>query len=260
MKPMLPAERRQKILEVIAKELTIRVLTLSEMLGVSAMTIRRDLDFLAERGLAERTHGGAFFSKRRTPGKFQYQNSVQTNPEERVRIARSAATLIEPHDMVYLGEGASTAEMVHFIDPDMPFTIFTNNLGVVSQIQGMTAEVIVLGGTYTPETNALAGPITMEQIRQINATKVFLGVDGFSVGSGLTTPNLDIAVIERSMIQYTRGTVIAMADHSKFGLVAEVVVAPINKIDIVITDRKMPGGLQNDLKLMGVKVIVANLN
>ena len=178
MAPMLPAERRQQILEIIAEELTIRVSTLSEMLGVSAMTIRRDLDLLAERGLAERTHGGAFFSKKRTPGKFQYQKSVQTNPEERVRIARAAADIIEPNDMVYLGEGASTAEMVHFLDPEMPFAIFTNNLGVVSQVRHMAAEVILLGGTYTPETNALAGPITMEQIRQINATKVFLSVDG----------------------------------------------------------------------------------
>ena len=100
----------------------------------------------------------------------------------------------------------------------------------------------------------------MEQIRQINATKVFLGVDGLSLRSGLTTPNLDIAVIERSMIQYTRGKVIAMADHSKFGLVAEVVVAPIHQIDIIVTDQKIPGGFQKDLKQLGVEVIVAKSN
>ncbi len=257
MELMLPAERRQKILDVIARELTIRVSSLSEMLGVSEMTIRRDLDCLAERGLVERTHGGAVFIKGRTPGKFQYQSSVQTNPDQRARIARTAATLIEPLDMVYLGEGASTAEMMHFIDPEMPFTIFTNNLGVVSQVRDQAAELIVLGGTYTPETHALAGPITMEQIRQINATKVFLGVDGLSLRSGLTTPNIDIAVIERSMIQYTRGKVIAMADHSKFGLVAEVVVAPTHQIDIIVTDQKMPGGFQKDLEQLGVEVIVA---
>ena len=98
----------------------------------------------------------------------------------------------------------------------------------------------------------------MEQIRQINATKVFLGVDGLSLRSGLTTPNLDIAVIERSMIQYTRGKVIVMADHSKFGLVAEVVIAPIHQIDIIVTDQQMPGGFQKDLKQLGVEVIVAN--
>ena len=258
MKPMLPAERRGKILEITAKELTIRVSSLSEMLGVSEMTIRRDLDYLGERGLVERTHGGAVFTKRRSPGKFQYKSSIQTNPDERARIAQAAAALIEPHDMVYLGEGASTAEMVHFIDPDMPFTIFTNNLGVVYHIQDMIAEVIVLGGTYSQETHALAGPITMEQIRQINASKVFLGVDGLSLRSGLTTPDLDIAAIERSMIHYTRGKVIAMADHSKFGLVAEVVVVPIQQIDIIVTDQEIPGGFQKDLQQTGVAVIVAN--
>jgi DeoR/GlpR family transcriptional regulator of sugar metabolism len=91
MKPRLPAERRQKILDIIAREPTIRVSSLSKALGVSEMTIRRDLDFLAERDLAERTHGGAVFIKRRSPGKFQYADSVQTNPDERTRIARAAA-------------------------------------------------------------------------------------------------------------------------------------------------------------------------
>ncbi len=162
--------------------------------------------------------------------------------------------------MIYLGEGASTAEMMHFIDPEMPLTLFTNNLGAVPHIENKAAELIVLGGTYTPETHSLAGPITMEHIQQINATKVFLGVDGLSLSSGLTTPNLDIAVIERSMIQHTRGKVVVMADHSKFGLVAEVVVAPIHQINIIVTDRNVPGGFQKDLKQMGVKVIVANLN
>ena len=260
MEPMLPAERRQKIVDIIARELTIRVSSLSEILGVSEMTIRRDLDYLGERGLAERTHGGAVFIKRRSPGKFHYASSVQTNRDERTRIAQTAAALIDPHDMVYLGEGATTAEMVHFIDPDMPFTIFTNNLGVAAQFRKQTAELIVLGGAYSPETNALAGPITMEQIQQINASKVFLGVDGLSLRSGLTTPNLDIAVVERSMIHYTRGKVIAMADNSKLGLEAEVVVAPIHQIDIIVTDQSIPAGFQNDLQQMGVEVMVANSN
>jgi DeoR/GlpR family transcriptional regulator of sugar metabolism len=257
MEPMLPTERRQRILDIIAHELTIRVSSLSDMLDVSEMTIRRDLDLLKVRGLVERTHGGAVFVKRRSPGKFHYQSSVQTNPDERTRIARTAATLIEPHDMVYFGEGATTPEILSFIDTEIPFTIFTNNLGVVSRFRGRAAELIVLGGAYSPETHALAGPLTMEQIRQINATKVFLGVDGLSLRSGMTTPNLDIAFIERSMIQYTRGKVIAMADHSKLGLVAEVVVAPMHQIDIIVTDRKVSSRFQKDLQQAGVEVMVA---
>lgn len=257
MEPMLPAERRQKIIDIMAREFTVRVSSLSELLGVSEMTIRRDLDFLAERGLAERTHGGAIFSKRRTPGRFEYHSSLRTNPEERERIARAAASLIEPHDMVYLGEGASTAEMLQFIDPEMPFTILTNNLGVVPGIRGHSVEMILLGGAYVTETHAVAGPITLEQIQLINATKVFIGVDGLSLRSGLTTPNLDIAAIERKMIKQTRGQVIAMADHSKFALVAEWVVAPVDQIDILITDRNLPGGFEKDLRELGLNIIVA---
>jgi DeoR family fructose operon transcriptional repressor len=124
-------------------------------------------------------------------------------------------------------------------------------------MENKSAELILLPGTYDPVTNALAGPLTMEMIRQINATKVFLGADGLSLSLGLTTPNLEMAVIERSMIQHTRGKVIVMADHSKFGLVAGMSVAPLKHIDVLITNRKIPEDFQKDLDLMGVQVVIA---
>jgi DeoR family fructose operon transcriptional repressor len=119
------------------------------------------------------------------------------------------------------------------------------------------AELILLSGTYNPGTHALAGPLTMEMIRQVNASKVFLGVDGLSLSAGLTTPDLDIAVIERSMIRHTRGRIIAMADHQKFGLVAEMSIAPLKDIDVLVTDREIPSEFKKDLESMGVRVVIA---
>jgi DeoR/GlpR family transcriptional regulator of sugar metabolism len=124
-------------------------------------------------------------------------------------------------------------------------------------MENKSVELILLPGTYNPETNALAGPLTMEMIRQVNATKVFLGADGLSINLGLTTPNLEMAVIERSMIQYTRGKVIVMADHSKFDLVAGMSVAPLKHIDVLITNRKISEDFQKNLDLMGVPVVIA---
>jgi DeoR/GlpR family transcriptional regulator of sugar metabolism len=139
----------------------------------------------------------------------------------------------------------------------MPFTIFTNNLGVVSEMTDSAAELVLMAGTYNPGTHALEGPLTMEMIRQVNASKVFIGVDGLSLSAGLTTPNLDIAVIERSMIRHTRGLVIAMADHQKFGLVAAISIAPLKNIDVLITDREIPREFKQDLESMGVQVVIA---
>ena len=254
---LLPAERQQRILDILREEFTVRSSRLSELMGVSEMTIRRDLDTLEKQGLIERTHGGAVSRQERVAGKFHYSASAEKNLPEKQNIAKRAAAMIEPHDVIYIGEGVTTAQVVRFAEPGMPFTIFTNNLGVISEIADKAAELILLAGTYYPGTHALAGPLTMEMIRQINASKVFLGVDGLSLSAGLTTPDLDIAVIERSMIRHTRGQVIAMADHQKFGLVAQMSIAPLKNIDVLITDREIPQDFMQDLESMGVQVVVA---
>jgi DeoR/GlpR family transcriptional regulator of sugar metabolism len=136
--------------------------------------------------------------------------------------------------------------MIRYVDSGMPFTIFTNNLGVISEIEDKTGDLILLGGAYNHTTRALAGPLTMEMISQVNVTKLFLGADGFSLNAGLTTPNLEMATVDRSMIRHTRGKVIVMADHSKFGLVAEI-----------ITDRKIPNDFEQELRSMNVEVVIA---
>ena len=101
-----------------------------------------------------------------------------------------------------------------------------------------------------PDTTS--STLTVEMIDQVNATKVFLGADGLSLSAGLTTPNLEIAMTERAMIRRTRGKVIVLADHTKFGLVAEVVITPVKNIDVIITDRQIPEDVLQDLTLMNI--------
>ena len=254
---MLPAERQQQILDILRKEFTVRSSALSEIFGVSEMTIRRDFDILEQRGLMERTHGGAVLKQERVAGKFQYQNSIKENFQEKQLIAGKAAAMIEPHDVVYLGEGTTTALLVRYIDPNLPCTVFTNNLGVISEIGGISAEIMFLGGAYNQVTHALAGPLTMEMIRQVNATKVFLGADALSLSAGMTTPNFEIAAIQRSMIKHTRGQVVVMANHTKFGLVAQMSIVPLKQINTLITNRKIPKDFQEELDLLGVEIHIA---
>jgi len=254
---LLPAERHQRILDILQEEFTVRSSRLSEVLGVSEMTIRRDLDNLEKQGLIERTHGGAVFRQERVAGEFRYSTSGERNQAEKQAIAKRAAAMIDPHDTIYIGEGVTTAYVVRYAEPGMPFTIYTNNLGAISEMTDSAPELVMMAGTYNPGTHALEGPLTMEMIRQVNASKVFIGVDGLSLSAGLTTPNLDIAVIERCMIRHTRGLVIAMADHQKFGLVAAVSVAPLKNIDVLITDRVIPPEFKQDLESMGIRVVIA---
>jgi DeoR/GlpR family transcriptional regulator of sugar metabolism len=253
----LPAERQQRILEILRENFSVRSSRLSEMLSVSEMTIRRDLDALEKKGLVERTHGGAVFRQERVAGKFQYKSSIKENIAEKKQIARIAAAMIEPHDTIYLGEGTTVALIVRYLDPALPCSIFTNNIGVIAETRGISAEVIVLAGTYNADTHSLSGPLTMEMIRQINATKVLLGADGLSLKAGMSTPNLQIATINRAMIQHTRGKVIVLANHTKFGLVAEISTAPLKQIDILITNRDIPEDFRKELAFLGVEFIIA---
>ena len=254
---LLPLERQQRVLELIKEGITIRVSRLSELLDVSEMTIRRDLITLENQGLVERTHGGAVLRHERMIDKFHYQSNIEKNIEVKQRIAQKAATLIEPDDIIYLGEGTTPPLVLRYVDPAMPFTAFTNNLGTLTEIEDKAVELVLLGGSYNPTTHSMAGSLTMEMIRQVYATKVFLSVDGLSLSAGLTTPDLEIAAIERSMIHHTRGQVVVMADQSRFGMVAEMVITPIQRINILISDQELPDEFRKDLESIGVGIIIA---
>ena len=253
----LPAERQERILELLKEKFTIRGSHLSEILGVSEMTIRRDLDVLEKRGLVERTHGGAFFRQERVAGKFHYRASIRENLDEKKRIAHRAAGMVEPHDTVYIGEGTGAALIVRYMEPSLPCSIYTNNLGIIAEAYDINAEITLLGGSYNSATQSVTGLMTMEMIRQVNATKVFLGADGISLSAGMTTPNHQVAIIDRTMIQHTRGKVIIMANHTKFGLVAEMSITPLKQIDVLITDQKIPQDFQKELDHLGVEVVIA---
>ena len=254
---MLQAERQEQILDILREDLTIRGSHLSELLGVSEMTIRRDLDILENKGVVERTHGGAVFRQERQIEKFHYRSSIQENPREKRRIAANASNMIEPNDTIYIGEGFTVAQIIRHVKPNIHFTIFTNNLGVISEMKDTAAELVLLPGTYDPATHALAGPLTVEMIRQVHANKVFLGADSLSLSAGLTTANLEIAVVERSMISYTRGKVIVIADYSKFGRVAEISIAPLKYINVLVTNRKIHDDFQREYELMGGQLVIA---
>ncbi len=254
---ILPAQRRQRILEILQQEPIIRGARLSEMLGVSEMTIRRDLDTLEQQGMVERTHGGAILRQQKVDGKFFYHRSRKQNPGQKQSIAQRAASLVEDHDTIFIGEGYTASQILGHIDPQRPVTVFTNNLAVLPGAGRTAAEVILLPGVYDADTQSVAGPLTLEMIERIHADKLFLGADGLSLRSGMTTPNLEIAVIERSMIRHTRGKVIVMAEHTKFGMVAQVEIAPMEHIDVIITNREIPGDFRNDLEKLDIELIIS---
>ncbi len=252
---MIPAERRARIIDMVEERQAVRVSSLSEDLGVSGMTIRRDLERLETEGVLVRTHGGAIL-KRRLVEESLYVERATTHTEEKRRIAESAAALIRPGETVFLSSGTTAAKVLSHVDPALEARVVTHNVGAIQEAKGLRLEVILVGGLYRPRSNAVSGPLALEHISRFRASRMLLGVDGFDLTEGLTTPTVSMAGVERAMITQTRGDVIALADASKIGVVADVAICGFDRVDTVMVDDSVDKSVRDEIMRRGLQCIV----
>jgi DeoR/GlpR family transcriptional regulator of sugar metabolism len=251
---MIPAERRARIVDLVKERRAVRVSSLSEDLGVSGMTIRRDLERLEAEGVLVRTHGGAVL-KRHMTEETLYVEREAASAEEKRRIAAAAARIIEPGETIFLSSGTTAAQVLRHLDPDLEARIVTHNVGAVQEARGSRVEVVLVGGLYRPRSNAVSGPIALEQIARFHASKMLIGVDGLDLEEGLTTPTMGMAGVERAMIAQTRGEVIALADASKIGVVADVVICGLDQVDTVLTDDGVEQAVRDEVVRLGLRCL-----
>ena len=186
MEQPLPAERHRRIQELLRQHRVVRVSVLSETMGVSEVTIRRDLEALERRGLLERTHGGAVATQwmRSEPG---YLEAISSNTEEKRAIGSAAAAMIEAGDALYLNGGTTTLEVFRHLRAS-GVKVVTNHIGIALEASERNVELLLLGGHYRGPSNSVVGPFATDALRRTHATKAFIGVEGIGITSGLTTP------------------------------------------------------------------------
>ena len=252
---MIPAERRARIVDLVKERRAVRVSSLSEDLGVSGMTIRRDLERLEAEGVLVRTHGGAVLKRRMSEETF-YVEREAASAEEKRRIAAAAAGLIEPGETVFLSSGTTAAQVISHLDPSLEARIVTHNVGALQFAHGLRAEVVLVGGLYRPRSNALSGPLAIEHVSRFHAGKMLIGVDGFDLEEGLTTPTMGMAGVERVMLAHTRGEVVALADASKIGVVADVVICGLEQVDTALVDDGVDEGIRDEITRHGLRCVV----
>ncbi len=255
---LIPAERHEYILNLIRQNRTVRVSTLSEALGVSEITIRRDLEKLEEQGLLERTHGGAILTQRMRQEPL-YVQKERLEIEAKRAIGRAAAGLVSEGETIFINSGSTTRQIFSHLGRFSRLRVITSNAAAIAELGDHTEsiELIVVGGTYRWQSNSLVGPLALATIHQINASKTFLGVDGISIQHGLTTPIQDEAEVARAMIAQTRGALIVVADHTKIGVVAEFVTCPLRRVETIVTDANLDADWRDALNEQGIRVIVA---
>jgi DeoR family transcriptional regulator of aga operon len=243
---MLSEERRRKIVDLLRSNGRVLVRDLSKHFHTSQITIRKDLEYLHHRGHLERTHGGALPKESDALTDSPIQEKARQHRHEKVRIATAAAQKVHPGQVIILDSGTTTTAIARACRGVRNLTIITNATNIAAELADSSVEVILTGGVLRKNSFSLVGPLAEESLRKLSADLLFLGVDGFDVTYGLTTPNLLEARVNRAMAKSARRTII-VCDSSKFGRRRLSLILPTTSVHEAITDK---GISKQDLKAL----------
>lgn len=247
--------RRVHILKKLDTYGQVDVISLSKELKVSEVTIRNDLTRLEEKKMLIRARGGAIKIDR-VGMDFTLSDKNQQHFEEKKRIGKAAAALIEDGDTIILDSGTTTMEIAKNIGDLSNLTVITNALNIANQLaEHKSANVIIPGGFLRRNSLSLVGATAEESFKNYFCDKLFLAVDGLNSTHGLSTPNVEEAHLNRVMIEIAK-QVIIVTDSSKFYKRSFAFIAPISEVDIIITDQGLSAEDQRKLENAGVKVII----
>jgi DeoR family fructose operon transcriptional repressor len=255
-KPLIPAQRRERIQEYLAVHQIVRTADLMDLLETSEATVRRDLEWLEQKGILERTHGGAILNQR-VIFEQEYQQRAQHFPEEKKRIGELAASLIEDGDIVFINSGTTATQVLQHIRRDLRITVFTNNVNAALELGDPGFHYYLTGGEFQSRSNSLAGRFALDNLNLVFANKVILGVDGISLKHGCTVPTNPEAEVVRKMIDQTKGQIIVVADHSKWGAVSNFPIATVDEVDKFVTDSGLSKSAMQELAEHSVETLIA---
>jgi DeoR family transcriptional regulator of aga operon len=250
---LLIEERRRRICELLREEGRVTVDSLAARFGTSQVTIRADLSMLETAGALTRTHGGALS----VPDVDQSLNVKQLQHHaEKVRIAEAAAGLIRDGETIILDSGTTTAEIARRIRtlPLQSVNVVTNALNIAALLIDVPSiRLIVPGGILRRESNSLSGPMAEAALGTLQANRLYLGADGVDPQIGVMTPHLAEAELNAKMIAISR-EVVVVADASKFTRRNISLIARVEQVNMLITDKAAPPDAVEQLRQRGVEV------
>jgi DeoR/GlpR family transcriptional regulator of sugar metabolism len=255
---MLAGQRQALILDEIRRRGAVRVSELTELLAVSDMTIRRDLDVLAAAGLVDKVHGGATAPGRLSTDEPGFEAKSHRQLEEKEAIARAARELVEPGQAIGLTAGTTTWSLANHLLDVADLTVVTNSIqaaDVLHRERRPDLTVILTGGVRTP-SDALVGPVAVTTLRSLHVDVLFMGVHGISEDAGFTTPNLLEAEANQAFVAAAE-QVVVVADHTKWGVRGLSRFARLDEAHALVTDNGLSGQARAILSERVERLIVA---
>jgi len=248
--------RRKKIVEIVNEHGSISCDDLSMLFKVTPETIRRDLAALQEQGFLVRTHGGATACV-----EFNMPPSAlrkQEHFEQKLAIARKAASYICDKDVIFLDAGTTVSLICDFIPQDKEIYIITNSFECVSKLADKeNVTLISTGGILHRKTRAFTGENALNTLRSATLNKAFISAFAVSEKHGVMDSNVDEANLNRAALEMAAEAFL-LVDASKFGRIAYINVCPVSCVSTIITDSRLDSEIIDSLEIIPINVVIAD--
>ena len=249
-------DRQQQILQLLERQQRLSVADICATFEVSEATARRDLETLADQGRLQRVHGGAIVLTQVPPEQPILQRQGEQSAEK-ARIGQAAAALVQAGETVFLGSGTTVLEAARALRGRRDLTVLTNSLPVVNALAGAEGiTIICLGGMLREGEFSFIGHITEQALSEVRADKVFMGTRAISLEYGLTHEYLPETMTDRAILKAGK-EIVVLADHTKFGRAATVLLAPLERVHTIVTDAQTPADFLEAVRARGLHVVLS---
>lgn len=246
-------KRQDGILDLLMQEGQVKLAQLSKHFGVTEITIRRDLEKMEQQGVLVRTFGGAILSRSKD---VSIDKREKTMSEEKARIGKAAAELVQPGEIVFIDSGTTTPYVVKFLNHAMPITVVTHAINIAIELQNKGIRVMVLGGMLWEGSSSLVGPDTEEALKKLAFDRALISATGFTIEHGFSNSNIFELQLKKLAAQQAKEASV-LIDHSKFGFRSLASFASIDQVHAIVTDRQPDAAFVEHCKAERVNLIVA---
>jgi DeoR family transcriptional regulator of aga operon len=256
-----PELRREQILSLVREREFVRVADLSDMFGISEVTVRSDLDLLDTSGSLQRVHGGAVVRAPISRTERSLEESSIAAADEKAAIGARAAAMVSNGETIIVDVGSTTTAVARALRKRTDLrdiVVFTSAINVALELEAAIPRftVVVTGGTLRPLQHSLVDPMANHILERLNVATVFLGCNGVHPDEGITNLNLPETAVKRHMLNAAQRCVV-VADGSKIGNISVVKIADIDTVDVLVTGASAPIEALSEIDARGPEVVVA---
>lgn len=253
----LVSKRQQLLLQYLKENGTVKTDDISKTLGVSPITIRRDLQLFQENGIVEKFYGGATLVEKSLADDPSFSDSSQKNISYKHAIAKRAADLIDDGDIIFINSSSTALLVLEYLD-DKHVTVVTNNGKALQTSISPNIDLVLTGGEVSKRKLCMVGDYATHLLSKISANKCILGVSGISANQGISTSVLQETTINSIMLKKCNGPTIILADNSKVGKNHNFLIGEINRISYLVTDTNADQSEIELIKAKGIEVLTVN--